>query len=91
MKLESREPTPEARLEGREALQAARAAIHRLKDTEREVFHLRVSAGLSFEAIAEALGIPVGTAKSRMRAALLHLRTSLAQHAPAFEAGGESR
>lgn len=76
---------PSARLENEEAVEAARAAIARLRDAEKEVFLLRVSAGLTFEAIAAALGIPVGTAKTRMRTALDRLRARLAAFAPACE------
>ena len=89
MKLQSNMASPHATLEGREAVDAARAAIHRLEDKLKEVFVLRVSAGLSFDAIADSLDIPVGTAKTRMRAALLQLRHRLAPHA-APEAGSES-
>ena len=62
---------------------AIAAAIHELKNSEKEVFLLRTSAGLSFEEAANALHIPVGTAKTRMRAALIHLRQSLKHFAPA--------
>jgi len=64
--------------EGGEALAAAKAAVAQLGDPQKDVFLLKVSGGLTFEAIGEALGIPTGTAKTRMRAALLTLRKSLA-------------
>lgn len=83
--MEMRAVEPTAQLEQREALTAARSAIHALSEREREVFLLRTSGGLSFEAAAAALQIPVGTAKSRMRAALGRLRKALAAHAPAIE------
>ena len=47
------------------------------------MFLLRTSAGLSFEQAAHALRIPVGTAKTRMRAALIKLRKKLNDIAPA--------
>lgn len=68
---------PGARLEHLERVRAARAAIHRLSDKEREVFLMRVSGGLTFEAIAGELAIPVNTAKSRMRLALARLHQNL--------------
>ncbi len=77
MELRSAEPAPDAQLTKSETLEAARAAIHDLKNTEKEVFLLRTSAGLSFDEAAQALRIPIGTAKTRMRAALIHLRESL--------------
>ena len=82
VRLQAREPEPAQRIEGREAVAAARNAIHTLADAEKEVFLLRASGDLSFAAVADALGIPVGTAKSRMRAALRNLRDRLADHAP---------
>ncbi|MFG0315782.1 MAG: RNA polymerase sigma factor [Planctomycetota bacterium JB042] len=75
--------SPTAGLERSEAVAAARAAIERLADDEKDVFFLRVSAGLTFDRVAETLDIPIGTAKTRMRAALARLRTRLAPHAPA--------
>jgi RNA polymerase sigma-70 factor (ECF subfamily) len=74
--------SPHERLERSEALAAARSAIARLPDGEKEIFLMRTSAGLTFESAARALGIPVGTAKTRMRAALAHLRWALARFAP---------
>jgi RNA polymerase sigma-70 factor (ECF subfamily) len=82
MELRSTEVTPLARLTATEAVDAARAAIARLTDAEKEVFLLRVSGGLTFEAAAAALEIPVGTAKTRMRAALARLRRELTAFAP---------
>ena len=83
MELRSVEPAPETRLEQAEAVAAARDAIHALQTNEKDVFLLRTSAGLSFTEAAAALGIPVGTAKTRMRAALIHLRDKLKHFAPA--------
>ncbi len=82
MELQSKEPAPSAGLERDEALAAARRAIHELVPREREVFLLRTSAGLSFEEAAQALRIPIGTAKTRMRAALARLRRSLVAYMP---------
>jgi RNA polymerase sigma factor (sigma-70 family) len=82
MELQSKEPPPSAELEREEALAAARDAIHDLRPKEREVFLLRTSAGLSFKEAAKALRIPIGTAKTRMRAALANLRRTLMPHMP---------
>jgi RNA polymerase sigma-70 factor (ECF subfamily) len=73
----STHPSPSHALEQREAVAAAQAAIARLADPEQQVFLLRTAGDLSFEAIAAELAIPVGTAKTRMRAALAKLRTTL--------------
>jgi RNA polymerase sigma factor (sigma-70 family) len=87
MELPATEAGPHAASERHEAVAAASAAIERLVEPEKEIFLLRTSAGLSFEAAAQALGIPVGTAKTRMRMALLHLRGALAAHAPRVAVG----
>jgi RNA polymerase sigma-70 factor (ECF subfamily) len=76
MKLHTESPPLQA-LEAREELAFAQAAIERLADPEKQVFLLRVSGGLTFDAVAVALAIPLGTAKTRMRTALQKLRRSL--------------
>lgn len=73
---------PDAAAHRNEAVAAARQAIHRLDDPLKEVFLLRVSAGLSFQGVADSLEIPIGTAKTRMRAALAKLRVSLSAFGP---------
>lgn len=77
MKMTTADPAPHERMVQGEALSAARDAIGALPEADREVFLLRVSGELSFEAIAEALSIPLGTAKTRMRRALQVLRAGL--------------
>ncbi|MFF5254748.1 RNA polymerase sigma factor [Streptomyces leeuwenhoekii] len=59
---------------GRLAL--VRTALARLRRSEREVLALCVWAGLDYRAAAEALGVPVGTVRSRLSRA----RTKLAKH-----------
>jgi len=49
-------------------------------DEQREVFVLRQVELLSFREIAEVVGIPENTAKSRMRYALERLQVALAEH-----------
>jgi RNA polymerase sigma-70 factor (ECF subfamily) len=70
-------PSPSHALEQREAVVRAQAAIAGLSDPEQQVFLLRVAGELTFEGIAESLAIPIGTAKTRMRQALLKLRVAL--------------
>lgn len=82
VRLQSPRSEPLPHLAARETLAAARAAIHALPEAERAVFLLRSSAELPFGAVARELGIPVGTAKTRMRSALRELRERLAAHAP---------
>lgn len=80
--LPTRDPPPLERAARQEWLAAARAAIHRLSDPEKDVFLLKVAAESPFSAVSRALQIPEGTAKTRMRAALAKLRQSLAGYAP---------
>ncbi len=80
----SLEPGPAALAERREALARVRFAIGALPETEREVFLLRENGDLTFEAIASLLRVPVGTAKTRMRAALRRIRDALAPIDPLF-------
>ena len=53
------------------------AAVQSLPEEQREVFLLRQISGLSFREIADAIGIPENTVKSRMRYALEKLRVEL--------------
>ena len=52
-------------------------AVARLPPAQREVVVLRLSADMKFQEIAELLEIPLGTALSRMNAAVRHLRKDL--------------
>ena len=48
-----------------------------LPESLREIVVLRLASGLKFEEIAELLHIPLGTALSRMHAAIQRLREML--------------
>jgi RNA polymerase sigma-70 factor (ECF subfamily) len=66
-----------ARLDAnRELLQVA-AALEQLSDQQRDALHLVAVAGLSDQEAADALGIPVGTLKSRVSRARTRLRSIL--------------
>lgn len=58
----------------REEVAQLRQALLDLRPEEKEVFLLRENGDLTYEQMAEALGIPVGTVKTRMRTALARLR-----------------
>jgi RNA polymerase sigma-70 factor (ECF subfamily) len=49
-------------------------AVKCLKAEHSEVIHLRFAAGLSYEQISQALGIPVGTVRSRLHRGLKDIR-----------------
>lgn len=57
---------------------AVRRALGGLTQAQREVVVCRYYAALSERETADALGIPPGTVKSRLSAALKHLATTLA-------------
>ena len=61
------------------ALDGARvwALLDALPDGQRQVLELGYFRGLSFQEIANELGIPLGTVKSRVGAAILKLRSDL--------------
>lgn len=56
------------------------AAIHELPDDQREVFMLREYGALPFKDIADIVGAPENTVKSRMRYALERLQSALAEY-----------
>ena len=54
-----------------------REAVARLTDRQREAIELAYFGGHTYREVASVLGIPEGTAKSRLRDALARLRTLL--------------
>lgn len=52
-------------------------AVKKLGDEQSEVVHLRFAAGLSYIEIAGALGIAVGTVRSRLHRALRTIRQQI--------------
>ena len=55
-------------------------AVEELPPDQREVFLLRQVQGMPFRAIAEVVGVPENTVKSRMRYALERLREALGEY-----------
>jgi RNA polymerase sigma-70 factor (ECF subfamily) len=79
-RLPPRDPVPDfadelvGRLEDGERIAAARAALDRLSRNDQEIIMLCVWAGLDYAATAGALGITVGTVRSRLSRARTRLR-----------------
>jgi RNA polymerase sigma-70 factor (ECF subfamily) len=72
------ETSPEAVITDRETRQSLAAALATLEPNERAVIELAYAAGLSQSEVAERLGWPLGTVKTRTRRALRRLRDGLA-------------
>jgi RNA polymerase sigma-70 factor (ECF subfamily) len=72
-----RGPTAHDLVEARDLARAVAAAIADLNAEQREVVVLKEYEGLTFPEIAEVLGIPVSTVKTRLYRALTQLRTQL--------------
>ena len=68
---------PEADAARREQLELVRRCLRNLRGEEQEVFLLRQNGEMTYRQIAEAIGIPIGTVKTRMRLALAKLRGAL--------------
>lgn len=75
-------PDPEQAALDQERRDRIASALKALPPAQREVFILYHYTQLSYDEIAQALGIPTGTVKSRMNAALTQLRTLLAALKP---------
>ena len=60
-----------------ERISAARETISALEPVQREILDLRFSHNLSYAEIAETLGIPIGTVRSRLHHAVAEVRHRL--------------
>ncbi len=68
----------DSQVEARSVAGAVRLALSRLPDAERRAVQLAYFGGHSYRAVAQMLGEPEGTIKSRIRAGLARLRVELA-------------
>ena len=76
--LESRGPGPLETLQGEERKAMIRATVERLPDFLRHVVILAYYQSLKYKDIADILGIPVGTVKSRLHTAMCRLQEAWA-------------
>ncbi len=72
--LECRGPDPFEQAADLERHEVVRACVEELPDFLRQVLILAYYQGLKYREIADILGIPVGTVKSRLHAALVRLQ-----------------
>ena len=75
-------PGPDQTLERSEIEEALHRAIGELAEERRIVVILRDVEGLAYEAIAEALELPIGTVRSRLHRARLDLKEKLERFFP---------
>ncbi len=73
----SDEPGPDLRAEVADLSDRARRAMAALTDGQRAALQLAYFGGKTSAEVAELEGIPLGTAKTRIRTALLKLRNAL--------------
>lgn len=67
---------PDGALVAAQSQEVLRQALARLPPPLAELFHLR-AGGLSYEEMAQVLGIPVGTVKSRMHELMIRVRAEV--------------
>lgn len=75
------------RMADAEELAAAGIALAKLRRSEREVFTLCVWSGLDYADAAQALGVPVGTVRSRLSRARARLRKLAAKELEEIRSG----
>lgn len=78
--VEGSAPAADRELIGSDIKVRLTAAVDELPDEQREVFLLRELQNLAFKDIAEIIGVPENTVKSRMRYALERLQRALAEY-----------
>ena len=71
---------PESAVERKDRYARIAAAVRALAPPVREVVELAFTEGLSHSELAERLGLPLGTVKTRMRSGIRVLRVSLAPY-----------
>lgn len=73
-------PLADALLERQDLARIVQAELEQIKEEHRMVLILRDIQGLSYEEIAQALGLELGTVRSRLHRARVEMRARLAPH-----------
>ncbi len=77
-------PGPESTALSRDRVRAIEAGLGRLTADHRAIILMRDLSGMSYEEIAEALELPVGTVRSRLARARSSLQTELLRQDPSI-------
>ncbi len=83
--LETRELGPVDAVQQDELRERVRGAVDHLPEFLRQVLILAYFQGMRYREIAEVVGVPVGTVKSRLHAALVKLHETLAESPSVWE------
>jgi RNA polymerase sigma-70 factor, ECF subfamily len=89
LELEPADDDPDAETWARIRRDRVRAAIEELTPVQREALELAFFGGLTHVEVSDRLGIPLGTAKTRIRSALLRLRDLLGDTVSELPAGAD--
>lgn len=74
IQIEDKSPSADERVEAEERTQAIEDAVAQLPEYQRAMIVMYHGEDMSYEEIAEALDLPIGTVKSRLNRARLSLR-----------------
>ncbi len=80
--LPDKNPCPEEKLEQKELLQCLAKAVAELPPAYRAVIALKYDAGMKYQQIAKALGLPVNTVRTHLRRAKRLLKSTLEDTLP---------
>jgi RNA polymerase sigma-70 factor (ECF subfamily) len=86
--LSASDPDPAQETSRQEFVSAVETCMERLEPSHRRILTMRSVLDQSYEEIASALGINVGTVKSRIARARERLRNRLAEECPEFATDG---
>jgi RNA polymerase sigma-70 factor (ECF subfamily) len=75
-------PRADALLERADLVRIVQAELAHLTEDHRIILVLRDIQGLSYEEIAETLGLELGTVRSRLHRARLEMKARLGPHLP---------
>jgi len=81
-RLADQSPSPDIRVDGKDIGRAIKNALSELPGEQREVFVLRMEAGMAFKDIAKMQGVSLNTALARMQYALVKMRKLLKDYHP---------